>query len=391
MADNLYIDLVSNASMQEFPENKPSMFNTKLARQIDLEGDWEIGLLELNHPKIEVNLRHVGEVWLSGDIPNSFKTKFTIDYTLQDPYAELKKKTNSVIEKASSIEGRKPELQQDGNKSFAIKNGQAKVDGKYRLASDFLIAQENGIYYGFTKEDLKNEQDNITKKKDKEFMAIPSRRNTHSPVISNKGKVVTNFIWLNGVTTPASITTNINPNDTLEQIVQTTNSDIDALWTKSSWKETKWPKPKLAMERDRLVIISGCIRMKKEVDIRLSYDEKTLDLLGFAETEISDGSSAITRAKYQPNSGMSNLLFFYTDVVEQHHVGDSMSNSLRGIPLKKGENVNHLTFNPVIYHPVSLKKFDTIAVKISDEIGRDPDFTTGGRLHATLHLKRKFI
>ena len=55
MASSTFIDLVSNASMLELPENKTNKFTKKLRKPLELEGKWEIGLLELNHRKIERN------------------------------------------------------------------------------------------------------------------------------------------------------------------------------------------------------------------------------------------------------------------------------------------------------------------------------------------------
>ncbi len=45
----IYIDLVSNASMELYPLNTLSSFTNKLSIPIELEGEWEIGLIELFH------------------------------------------------------------------------------------------------------------------------------------------------------------------------------------------------------------------------------------------------------------------------------------------------------------------------------------------------------
>ena len=36
--------------MQYFPDNKTSNFVTKLSRTLQLDGEWEVGLAEINYP-----------------------------------------------------------------------------------------------------------------------------------------------------------------------------------------------------------------------------------------------------------------------------------------------------------------------------------------------------
>ena len=48
---DFYVSLPSNSSQPFFPENKPSSYKTKLAREIRLEGQWEVGLTEISYPQ----------------------------------------------------------------------------------------------------------------------------------------------------------------------------------------------------------------------------------------------------------------------------------------------------------------------------------------------------
>ena len=51
-----YLTLPSNSSMDYYPENRVARYTTKLANTIELEGDWEVGLLEMSTPSELVNI-----------------------------------------------------------------------------------------------------------------------------------------------------------------------------------------------------------------------------------------------------------------------------------------------------------------------------------------------
>jgi len=51
-----YLTLPSNSSMDYYPENTVARYTTKLANTIQLEGDWEVGLLEMSAPLELVNI-----------------------------------------------------------------------------------------------------------------------------------------------------------------------------------------------------------------------------------------------------------------------------------------------------------------------------------------------
>jgi len=53
------LTLPSNNSTQYYPENTVACYTTKLANMIELEGDWEVGLLEISTPKDLVNVANV--------------------------------------------------------------------------------------------------------------------------------------------------------------------------------------------------------------------------------------------------------------------------------------------------------------------------------------------
>ena len=45
-----YLTLPSNSSLQFYPQNTVTQFTTQLAHHLDLQGQWEVGLAELQYP-----------------------------------------------------------------------------------------------------------------------------------------------------------------------------------------------------------------------------------------------------------------------------------------------------------------------------------------------------
>ena len=59
-----YITLPSNSSMKYFPNNTLTHFTTQLPQPIQLKGEWEVGLVEIQYPRSWYNVRE-GKVWLT--------------------------------------------------------------------------------------------------------------------------------------------------------------------------------------------------------------------------------------------------------------------------------------------------------------------------------------
>lgn len=48
--ESFYLTLLSNSSMEYFPENMTTRFSTKLPKSIVLEGTWDVGIVEFQYP-----------------------------------------------------------------------------------------------------------------------------------------------------------------------------------------------------------------------------------------------------------------------------------------------------------------------------------------------------
>ena len=53
---DLYVILPSDASMDVFPYNTVTSYHARLARALNLEGDWEVALPEINYPTTWINI-----------------------------------------------------------------------------------------------------------------------------------------------------------------------------------------------------------------------------------------------------------------------------------------------------------------------------------------------
>ena len=56
MATDFYLTLPSNASMKMYPDNTLAHYITDLPRRIDLTGEWEYGLAEIQYPHTWYNI-----------------------------------------------------------------------------------------------------------------------------------------------------------------------------------------------------------------------------------------------------------------------------------------------------------------------------------------------
>ena len=63
MESEFYVILPSNSSMQYFPDNKTSNFVTKLSKTVQLDGECEVGLAEIDYPHTWYNISEGKILW----------------------------------------------------------------------------------------------------------------------------------------------------------------------------------------------------------------------------------------------------------------------------------------------------------------------------------------
>jgi len=54
---HFYMTLPSNSSMDCYLDNMTAKYTTKLASMIELDGEWEVGLMEISCPGSLINVR----------------------------------------------------------------------------------------------------------------------------------------------------------------------------------------------------------------------------------------------------------------------------------------------------------------------------------------------
>ena len=77
MKTEFYVTFPSNSSMQYFPDNKTSDFVTKLSRTLQLDGEWEVGLAEIDYPHTWYNIRE-GKKSVEIYVPDKWTQEFSI-------------------------------------------------------------------------------------------------------------------------------------------------------------------------------------------------------------------------------------------------------------------------------------------------------------------------
>ena len=81
--------------MEYFPDNKTSNFVTKFSRTLQLDGEWEVGLAEIDYPRTWYNI-HEGKNSVEIYSPDNLHPVLkTVEYSVQPEYY---KKVQDVID-----------------------------------------------------------------------------------------------------------------------------------------------------------------------------------------------------------------------------------------------------------------------------------------------------
>ena len=378
MNGSKYVDLISSASIREFAENRVASFTNRLAKALVLDGNWEVGLLEVVHPKVSTVSMHEGEVYLHGNVPQSFTKKFIIDYSLKEPYKVLENAAKKVEEKVNTT--LKPGLHKDVNGIYSLLIGGYNVTDKWKCTAHVTFENKQLEYLGLEVETFKV---NPKGKTYKNHENVVYHENIAPRLITSPQKFKVK-IW----TDPKEeeITIDAAADDTIAKLVKKFNAAIDKYWMEKGVDENTHPKPTFKVGNDgRLEYRPGLFEVSKMETVMLRFDDTTMKLLGFKDVDFSKIEPK--DAYFRPYSGTSHLIYLYTDVVQEHNQGDIMGNSLRVLPITDQKEIHHKRFSPIIYHPVKRKIVDTITISLNDDSGRNPEFSDGVT-HVTLHFKR---
>lgn len=155
--------------------------------------------------------------------------------------------------------------------------------------------------------------------------------------------------------------------------------------------------PELKIDNEKCVIIPGVVEYKskqtmnkkEKIDLEIFFPKYLKSMLGFSETY----NSKIERiSKYKIDLLANNhSLFIYSNIIEESFIGNKKFQLLRVFPLSQiqgQDKMKSLVFNPIIFFPLRLHKFDTITVQIRDSAGNLLIFENG-TVTLTLIFRKK--
>ena len=94
---HFYLKLPSNASLNEFPNNKTTSYRVKLPQSIDLEGVWEVGLYSISYPNTWYILQKGVDTHLFYVDRSGLFQQAIMDYGYYQSMQELIKAANKVL------------------------------------------------------------------------------------------------------------------------------------------------------------------------------------------------------------------------------------------------------------------------------------------------------
>ena len=96
---HFYLTLPSNASLDIFPNNKTSSYRVKLPQNIDLEGNWEVGVYSIAYPNTWYTLQNGNNHIYFDDNKSGLFSAVYIDYGHYQVIQDLIKATNKTLAK----------------------------------------------------------------------------------------------------------------------------------------------------------------------------------------------------------------------------------------------------------------------------------------------------
>ena len=97
---HFYITLPSNASMDIFPDNKTTEYHVSLPKNIELDGDWEVGLHSISYPNSWYTLQDtVQDTHLYWADPSGFWFAAVVDYGYYGTIEDLIEAVNKTLAK----------------------------------------------------------------------------------------------------------------------------------------------------------------------------------------------------------------------------------------------------------------------------------------------------
>ena len=120
---HFYLTLPSNASLNEFPNNKTTSYRVKLPQSIDLEGVWEVGLYSISYPNTWYTLQKGVDTHLFYADRTGLFQQAIMDYGYYQSMQELIKAANKALSRNVSDNIKLTYNAFTGKVTVQIKNG----------------------------------------------------------------------------------------------------------------------------------------------------------------------------------------------------------------------------------------------------------------------------
>ena len=324
------IHLPSNVQPSRFPSNSASHYSTQLDKAVDLDGEWEVALIEVTYPKTISMFHNEGIKFIKSSCRAKTKQLTIGGGTADTLCAQLNAVAPSVFSASYSNTGFVLTVLQ----SVQLPKKLQKIMGFH--TRDF----SEGTYYGKTVEgDIASEKVMI--------------KITDCDTMETYWKLP-------------------NPREnTLEALLVTLNeksSEYDYVFT---------------LRNERL-----CLTIKSP-SLKLQLDRTLAELLGFQMTHFS--TRKVYSAERVPTLYRNiDYVFIYSNICDYGNVGHMTAPLLHVVPFMKdghGPLVHHPIHIP-LYRPVNISKLDRIDLRLCDANGTDIPFIDGKTL-CVLHLRRR--
>lgn len=395
--DDFYVVLPSNVPSSI--KNTPSKYLTTFDNPIYLVGEWEVALVEINF-KNSIKTINNDEV-IAEEIETN--TKPLKNGVLVDPNNEMKVKDlpEGLIkrtDKTSII------------KWHVIRNTKVMLTDKE--STEFIIGFENNQY--FIKNLTDYDMDITLHKYLARAMGYCKAEDEH---VYSDEKYTISFLQKHS-TKYAPYAYSLNgwlPFQPIDPVKTLWSAEYTLKYYKKSIKRQVNVKPRqgtystgkdLETELNKTKEFSNQYKFYYDVHLNrfeietVNYDRTKNkhilllnglnDVLGFSKTKYEQ-SETIIKAEMDLNllRGISSI-FVYCDLCQDVRIGNTLAPLLRNVAFnttKYGEQVN-ITYNNLIYIPISKSFIDTIQVHLCDAIGETIPFVEG-LTTCVLHFKRR--
>ena len=99
--DSFAIELVSNASVELFPDNTLSSFTNFLPEQVNLEGQWEVAISEISHPSMYQNRTEGKFKFIDKKLSKSTST-YSIEPGIYTSITDIVEAMNTLIQERNN-------------------------------------------------------------------------------------------------------------------------------------------------------------------------------------------------------------------------------------------------------------------------------------------------